>query len=210
VNRIKELRDKRGLTLEKLSALLNTTPTTVNRLELGKRELTLKWIFKISEALSVQPAEIFGELLTATPASRLPVKGEVAAGIWKEGDVFDEPRHSAVPIGPDPRYMDKEQYALIVQGTSMNKLFKPGTFIVCVPWDELGRPIRHDDVVVVERRRDGMVEHTVKRVASRGRSVRLMPESDDPKWQESLALEPDKDGDEISIKALVVGKYEQF
>jgi len=209
MNRIKELRLERGLTQTQLGNLLGTTSATIQRLETGKRQLTQKWAEKISSILGVELTSLFGNILPTNNVG-LSVIGEVQAGVWKEVDVLDEEKHPPLPIGPDPRYSDTSQYALLVQGTSMNKVFAPGSFIVCVPWPDLGRDPREGDIVVVERRRNGMVETTVKRLALNKRRLVLMPESTDPRFQTPVELDGNEDHDEIAITALVVGRYEQL
>jgi transcriptional regulator with XRE-family HTH domain len=209
MNRIKDLRLERGLTQTQLGEMLGTTSATIQRLETGKRQLTQKWVEKISSILGVEVSELFGNILPTTNVG-VSVIGEVQAGVWKEVDVLDEPRHPTLPIGPDPRYIDFPQYALLVQGTSMNKVFAPGSYIVCVPLADLGREPRDGDIVVVERRRKGMVETTVKRLSISRQKVVLLPESTDPRFQTPVEMDGNADHDEIAVTALVVGRYEQF
>lgn len=209
MNRIKELRLERHLTQADLAEMTETTDATIQRLETGQRQLTEKWAVKIASAMSVDVVEVFGRILPVAP-NGLEVVGEVHAGVWRETEVLDELRHAALPLGPDPRYHGKRQFALLVRGESMNKVFKPGSFIVCVAWPDVGREPREDDVVVVERRRDGMVETTVKKVTIRQRKLALMPDSTDPRFQNPIELEGGLENDEIVITALVVGRYEQL
>lgn len=61
-NRIKYLRQKKGLTQPALAELIDSTPPTVARLESGDRRLTDKWVFKLSEALECHPGELFEEM----------------------------------------------------------------------------------------------------------------------------------------------------
>jgi transcriptional regulator with XRE-family HTH domain len=207
MNRIKELRESRGLTLAQLADRVGTSHATIQRLESGKMRLNQDWIDKISAALNVQLSEIFGEIVPATPDG-LPVLGEVQAGVWRETEVADEPKHAPLPIGLDPRYSGKRQFALVVRGESMNRIVQDGAYIVCVTWADLGRAPRDNDLVVVERRRDGMVETTVKRIKLQDKKVWLMPDSHDPRWQTPIVLDGGMENDEIVITALVVGKYE--
>jgi transcriptional regulator with XRE-family HTH domain len=209
MNRIKELRKARNLTQEQLAELLGTTDATIQRLESGKRQLTERWAAQISTVLGVDVTEVFGAILPVTNAG-LPVVGDVQAGVWREIDVVDEPKHSPLPIGPDPRYQAATQFALLVLGESMNKVFAAGTFIVCVPWEQLGRQPRENDIVVVERQRDGMVETTVKRIEIQNRKLVLMPESTDPRFQSPIELDGSLEHDRIVVTALVVGKYQQL
>jgi transcriptional regulator with XRE-family HTH domain len=209
MNRIKELRKAKSLTQEELGERIGTTGATIQRLESGKRKLTEQWMRNISEVLGVQPAELFGETIVATGAG-LPVKGEVQAGVWHESHIAQEPKLGSVPLPPDPRYSDKEQWALLVQGTSMNKKFEHGEYLVCVKWADLQRKPKTGDLVVVERRRDGMIESTVKRISIKGAVISLVPESTDPRWQTPIEFPDGADGEEVEITALVVGRYAQL
>ena len=209
MNRIKELRDKRGLTLAQLADLLDTSHATIQRLESGKMKLTQEWAERLAGPLNVRMVEVFGDVVPAT-VDGLPVLGSVQAGVWRETDVADEPKCGPIPISPDARYPGKRQFALRVVGTSMNRVVQEGSYIVCVSWAELGRQPRDGDLVVVERRRDGLIETTIKRIQISNRKILLMPDSDDPRWQSPLELEGGLENDEIAITALVVGKYQQF
>lgn len=57
-NRIRELREARGLTLEELADRLGTTHPTVQRWESGKRGFD-RWVQKLSEVLGVHPGELY-------------------------------------------------------------------------------------------------------------------------------------------------------
>jgi transcriptional regulator with XRE-family HTH domain len=207
MNRIRHLREARGLTLAELAEQVGTSHATIQRLESGKMRLTQEWAERISAALAVHMPEIFGEIVPAV-AKGLDVLGDVQAGVWREVDVADELKYPPLPIGPDPRYSPIKQFALRVRGESMNKTVRDGAYIVCVTWAELGRGPRDNDLVVVERRRDGLVETTVKRIRLENKKVLLLPDSDDPRWQTPLVLEGGLENDEIAVIALVIGKYE--
>jgi len=57
INRIRDIRRQKGLTLADLAAACEppTTPQTVGRLETGMRNLSLKWMERIAAALGVEP-----------------------------------------------------------------------------------------------------------------------------------------------------------
>lgn len=61
-NRIRELRDLRKLTQVQLADQINTTHTTIGRLETGERGLSGKWVRLIAGALGVHPGELFRRL----------------------------------------------------------------------------------------------------------------------------------------------------
>jgi transcriptional regulator with XRE-family HTH domain len=209
MNRIRELRSAKGLDMVDLGKMVGTTHATISRLETGKMGLTEVWAAKIADALGVHISEIFGDIVPAK-ATGLPVLGDVHAGVWREVDLGDEPKESPLPIGRDPLYPNVTQFALRVQGESMNRVVREGAYIVCVSWAELGRQPRDNDLVVIERRRDGLVETTIKRIRNIGQEVFLMPDSDDPRWQQPIPLDGGLENDEIVITALVVGKYEKL
>lgn len=54
-NRIRELREARGLTLDQLAQAVGTTNQQVSHLELGKRELTVAWLRRLADVLGCHP-----------------------------------------------------------------------------------------------------------------------------------------------------------
>lgn len=59
-NRIREQRNKRGMTLQGLADRLNTTKTQIGRFETGERDIDLRWLRRIAQVLGVS----VGDLLT--------------------------------------------------------------------------------------------------------------------------------------------------
>jgi transcriptional regulator with XRE-family HTH domain len=57
-NRLQALREARGLTLRDLAALVGTSNQQLNKLELGKRQLTTAWLSRLAAALRCHPWEI--------------------------------------------------------------------------------------------------------------------------------------------------------
>ena len=57
-NRIKELREERGMSSRQLAQKVGLSPPQMGRLENGKSQLTVKWILKIAAALDVDTNEI--------------------------------------------------------------------------------------------------------------------------------------------------------
>jgi transcriptional regulator with XRE-family HTH domain len=60
-NRIKELREKRGLTSQQVADAAGTTVQQIGRLENGKRRLTDEWMRRIAPVLGVHPAALLLE-----------------------------------------------------------------------------------------------------------------------------------------------------
>jgi transcriptional regulator with XRE-family HTH domain len=61
-NRIRELREARGFTLEELAARVGTTNQQISHLELGKRQLTVEWLRRLGAALECHPWEVVERL----------------------------------------------------------------------------------------------------------------------------------------------------
>lgn len=60
--RLKELRQKRGLTQEALAEKINLSPNFIGMIERGNRNTSVDNVFKIAKALDVSLAEFFKTL----------------------------------------------------------------------------------------------------------------------------------------------------
>ncbi len=83
-SRIREIRKKKGMTLQQVADCCKPEPTTaqtIGRLETGVRTLSVGWIDRIADALGVEAAE-----LLATPGSGDVV---VSGAVTKHGTVRD-------------------------------------------------------------------------------------------------------------------------
>lgn len=78
---IREIRLAKGFTLHQVAARCRppTTPQTVGRLETGHRTVSVKWLRRLAEALSVAPSDLVSMSTTAR-AELLPV-----AAVLKKG-----------------------------------------------------------------------------------------------------------------------------
>ena len=57
-NRIRELRKSRGLTLQELAELVNSSNQQISQLETGRRRLNVDWLERLSKALECHPMEL--------------------------------------------------------------------------------------------------------------------------------------------------------
>ena len=57
-NRVKEWRERRGMTLQQLGESLDTSSVQIARLENGERKLSPEWLEKLGAALNCIPAEL--------------------------------------------------------------------------------------------------------------------------------------------------------
>lgn len=135
--------------------------------------------------------------------SGLELHGDAAGGVWMEIPENQDREFPRVPVAPDPDYPADCQYALKVRGTSVNQHVPDGGIIVCVDIAHSGISPRDRDLVVVERRRGGMVETTVKQLRKGAGGPELWPVSTDPEHQEKLTIGRAK-GMEVVMKAIVI------
>jgi transcriptional regulator with XRE-family HTH domain len=92
LNRIRDIRKAKGLTLADLAAACDppTTAQTIGRLETGMRQLSLGWMNKIAAALDVEPAS----LMRADAGESAQIVAElVAAG----AQALAAPREALLP-----------------------------------------------------------------------------------------------------------------
>jgi transcriptional regulator with XRE-family HTH domain len=65
-NKIRAFRDARGMSLEKLAKLVNTSNQQISHLESGKRRLTVDWLQRLGRALDCHPWVLVGEDFPST------------------------------------------------------------------------------------------------------------------------------------------------
>lgn len=142
----------------------------------------------------------------ARPPHLARVIGKTQAGAWTEFDDIGD-HAQAVPAIPG-RFPAALQMAYEVVGSSMTRAhIFDGNFVVCVPYFVARGIITPDDIVVVERRRGGERERTVKQIEVHDDRFELWPRSDDPRHQEPIVVEKNHwkdDGMEIEVIGLVI------
>lgn len=87
-NRIRELREARGLTLEQISERVETSVQQISRLERGDRRLTDEWMRKIARALGVPPAALLAD---SAPDDLQIAKNAEEATLLRFWRLLDEP-----------------------------------------------------------------------------------------------------------------------
>ncbi len=144
--------------------------------------------------------------ITAT-SSGIKIRGDVAAGMWLESTLFEEETVIDTPIGGDARYPASAQYLLRVRGESLNRIARDGDLLLCADYFGTGIDIKEGDIAIVERSRDegATIERTAKRLIRKNGAIELRPESDDPRFQESVIYqEGDEEFTSVQIRAKVI------
>lgn len=153
-NRIKELREARGLTLDQVAEIANTTNQQVSMLENGRRRLTDNWMRRLAPAFGVGPSALMDPaepamslVLPAPPkpgepqrpisrdllvgARDLPVYGCAQGG---EGDVIivdDDPIEWV--LRPEPLFNVPGGFAIYLVGDSMEPVYRQGDRVLIHP-----------------------------------------------------------------------------
>lgn len=134
------------------------------------------------------------------------VIGFVKAGVWQ--DITE----SGVPVimetvPASDEYPPEWQYAVIVDGESVNKTARNGERLICLDLNKSSAGFDNNDLVIVERIRFGgqLVERTAKRARMTIRGWELWPDSDDPDHQDPIPYETENgEDDQVRVVAKVL------
>lgn len=211
-DRLKELREKRFETAKAAADAHGWNEVTYRSHESGMRNIPMNAARKYATAFRSTPAYILGlenggnsdavNLVTYAPLVAI-----VAAGAFRiddglelgEFDVPAVPRHD-IPAGV--------QYAVRVDGQSVNKKIPDGAFAICAPYDRYPGGPQHGQLVHVIRERSGLVEHTIKELRYDRDGTKLVPVSTDARHQEPLTLGTGEDGEIVRIQGVVIGVFQ--
>ena len=190
----------------------------------ARRGIGRSQITKYAKAFGVAPAwlltgigadpDAVGDRREILPSSKgLPILGYVQGGAFVEAVQSPEGDQKLAPVAIDDRYAGYDQFLLKVRGSSMNIDFPEGCLAHCVHIEYHPDEVMPNSGsnVIVERRRSGLTEVTIKEVVLSEEGIyELWPRSHDPAWNKPLILDGDATVDEIQITALVVGCYRQM
>ena len=200
--RIREAREKLGLTQAQVAKLMGTTQQTIQRYEAGKVDIASNKLTRLAKVLDTTVDYLLGTSPLPTNAIRAipggtprPVIGRISAGDF--GTVYEETGES-LNVDDDVYVEHKHGFWMKVRGNSMNRLFAEGTMVYIDPNDE----VRNGDVGVACVNGD---EGTVKRMFFEPNgSVRLHPESYDPEYRDRIVDKSDPDSPSFQIEGKVV------
>lgn len=210
--KLKDYRDRAGMTLEDMAERSGFSVSQLSRWETGKSNIPSERLSELARAYRCRISDIFEEDEDSPyqpTGPMIPIKGVVAAGVWKqaweqpEGDLGD------IPGRPDIRTPLKHRFGVIVEGDSMNEIYPPGTRLECVSFLG-GAEIYSGRRVIVSRRRNGdEYEVTVKEYLQDEDGVEwLVPRSRNPTFQSPIRMDQPEPGiDQVQIVGIVVGSY---
>jgi transcriptional regulator with XRE-family HTH domain len=224
LNRIDARLQEIGMSREGAARLAGRSRDFIRNLEKNPDKPTIPradHLFALARVLQCAPGYLLGESEdVGSPPSKRPVhtrllevRYRVEAGPWREvEDMTESYGQHEVPVSL--RYASFPQWLEEVVGDCLDKLILPGRLVHVVDAIELGYSPADGDIVVVERRRAGLRERTLKQVEITGRRIMLWPRSNNPKWQEpldvSLVLREASDDIEVEIVGLVVADFKAW
>lgn len=148
-------------------------------------------------------------LQNAKSLSTLPLIGEVQAGAWKEAVMYDSSEQTQIETPQADIIPGATQYWLRIVGDSVNRVIPDGGHAQCVSVHDYARDTAdlyrraHNKLVVVERKRAGLHELTIKRLVVTDAGAQLHPVSTNPTHNGPITLAETGD-DEVQIIAVVI------
>lgn len=171
-NRLKEHRNRAGLSLQDLADLANTTKQTIAKLEIGEIRLSVDWMVALAPHLKIDPAELLpqntsivlpgGEAALAPPLERLdpadliPIRSAARGGEDQEMFLGDG------PLGHTPRPHSllgvRGAYAIYMLGDSMEPRYFQGWLLHVNP---VKPPAKGRDVIVTKKNNAVLIKEFV-------------------------------------------------
>lgn len=211
-DRLRELRIKKGYdTTADAARAFGWNENTYKSHENGERGIKLTVARKYAAAYGVTTAYILtGEgdasLRKIESVNEVQLVGVVAAGKFRDSDFEVGEDTTIIPAVARKGIDVGRQYAVRVDGPSVNQRIPDGMYAICVSLDAYpgGAPI--GSLVHVIREIDGLFEHTIKELRYTKDGLILMPVSDDPAHQEAVKVESE-DHVTVRINGVVIGAY---
>lgn len=100
-NRLKELREARGLTLEQVGAYVGVNKATVQRYEIGNIDIKRNVAIKLAECLGTSPAYIMGWTDDPSAATSPAISGQLKALAEALAELNDEGREKLLDYAAD-------------------------------------------------------------------------------------------------------------
>lgn len=207
--RIAAARRRLGKTQSEFGEALGVNQTTVSRWEKGATP-DFAALAKIAQLTGENLSDLAqADFASAETGPALYIKGEVAAGVWKEAWEWDQSEWLSFQGGSHIEAPLEARFALIVVGESMDEVYPPGTQLDCVSCIHAGITEFQNGqrVIVVRRRFTGEVEATVKEYLRTNDGTWLVPRSKNPAFQQPISLEDSPEIEETAIIAVVKGSY---
>jgi len=211
-DRLKELRLKRFDTAQKAAEAYGWNVVTYRSHESGMRNIPVPAARKYALAFGSTPAYILGiaNSMNSEPVNAInlvPLVAKASAGAFRDDEGL-ETEGASVPAVPRADIAASVQYAVQVDGASINLKIPDGAYAICAPYDKYPGGPKHGQLVHVVRERAGMHEHTIKEIQYTRDGTILVPRSSDPRFQEAIDLSAPEDDTTVRICGVVIGSFQ--
>lgn len=208
--RILAARRSAGMNQADFARAIGVNQATVSRWESGAVP-DIMALGRIAE-LAGKPLTYYtqSDVETSPTGPRLFVKGEVAAGVWKDALEWESDLWIPYQGGSHFDAPLEARFGLAVVGESMNEIYPHGTVLDCVSCihAKIGEIQSGQRVIVVRRKFTGEIEATVKEYKRTADGDWLVPRSTNPAFQAPISLgEGEPEIEETAIIAVVKGSY---
>lgn len=209
---IKATLKETGMSAREWSRRAGVAPSTLQRALKDDYEFTTsnKTLQKLADAAGVTVPLSLELTHGQVVPSMLPIRYECGAGVWQEVTDMQAFIGSA-PVSIDMAFDGFPQWLERVVGDSMDREYMPGDIVHVVDAQAIGYAPRHNDhVVIVRRRHQGReMERTVKAVVRTKHGFEFWPRSTNLRWDKPIVLTDGVDADdcEVEISGLVLGSY---
>lgn len=139
-----------------------------------------------------------------------PLVARVSAGVFRYDEGIDEGANIQVPVVPRKDIPAQLQYAVLVDGPSVNLKIADGAYAICAPFESYPGGAQHGQLVHVVRERAGLYEHTIKQLRFTPAGMTLAPLSSDPRFQDAVKLDTGDADEIVRIQGVVLGSYQPF
>ncbi len=197
--RIKALREKRGITRDELAKQINTSRTTLYRLESGDQGMTESWLDKLSKALQTP----LTDLIVADVRGRIVVKHEANADEWVSEIELPADRQFSIELPSEKTTPDT--FGVNVTGPGQSARLAIGSIAVCRPLAD-DEHLNSGTLYFVREAKDGKYRFSIKEL-KHDESGRIWLSPPDPAPQFSaIPLNPNV----VAIVGVVTGAFIEF
>jgi len=192
-NNLKKMRTAAGLTQAQLAEKIDVSQRYIAVLESGKKNLNVKRVGQLAEALDCTEAEIWGYEVAGSP---VPIISWVSAGMFLECGAIsgmNQKEDNDVVLFDGPA---RGKFALTVQGNSMNRKAEEGSIIIV---DTFDRDLIDGKLYVFS----DPASHETTFKQYKCEPSRLVPLSTDDGYQ-ALHFSPEEDGSEWHVVGRVI------
>lgn len=211
-DRLKKARERAGYSSAKAAAeAMGVRPPTYIQHENGIRGFPASRAERYGRFFKVAPEWLlYGRTKDNVSATKLGpnlfIKGEVAAGVWREAWEYEQDEWEAFTGRADVKAPPLDRFGLRVVGDSMNEIYPDGSILECIFYRQDYEIPSGKRVIVQRKRANGQIETTVKElIRTDDGATWLRPRSTNPSFLPFRGDRPDDpDVTEVVIMAVVV------